>query len=221
MQLAQVKVGGITFPNQGDADQSGSQYLRNHGGESNSGNAHLKDDDEEEVEYNVDGAAGKQEEQRSSGVSFGAQDGGAEGINQAEEGADKVDTHIQLAHVDDVAWRGHQLQHGSGHEKAHDHQKQAAVKGHRDGGMDRFFNLLIVSGADVAGNQNVTSHTQTVEQGNQQEAQGAGCSYSSQSLLSRKASDHNGVCCLKQHLQKVGQHQGDGKCPDVWKQRTI
>lgn len=158
-QFVQVKMGGVWLLHQGDAHQKGSQSLRNDGGKCNTGNAHLKDDDKDQVQDHIGHAADKQEEQRAFGVAFGAQNRGTKGVDQTEEGADKIDTHIQLAHIDDVAWGGHQFQHRSGQEKARDHQKQAAIDRHGNGGVYRFFNLLVVSGADVAGNQNVTSHT--------------------------------------------------------------
>ena len=83
------------------------------------------------------------------------------------------------------------------------------------------FHTLLVIGSEVAGDENVAAHTQSVEQRDQQKAKGAGGADGGKGLLAGKTTDDHGVGGVEQHLQEVGQHQRDREDPDVFQQRTL
>ena len=87
--------------------------------------------------------------------------------------------------------------------------------------MNGAADITLVLGAEVAGDQNAAAHTEAVENRDQQEAEGACGADRSQCLLAGITADNHTVGGVKEHLHKVGQHQGHGKYPDVFQQRAV
>ena len=94
---------------QAKEDQPRGDKLRNDRRNGHAGDAHVEHDDEDQVEDHVDDPGGQKEIQRPLGVADGAQDGGAEVVDQNGGHPDKVDAHIERGLIDDVVGRAGQL----------------------------------------------------------------------------------------------------------------
>ena len=84
--------------------------------------AHVENDDEDQVEYHVDNSCNKQEKERALGVSKGAQDGCAEVIEHIGRHPDEIDAHIERRLVENVFRSPHQGEHRLRQENADKNQ---------------------------------------------------------------------------------------------------
>ena len=132
--------------------QQRADGLRENGGQSRAGDAHMKHKDEQQVEYKIGQRADDQNVQRPPRIADGAQDAGADVVKQVENHSCEIDAQIGYGRRKDVVGRIHHSQHRRRQKHSDHSQQQAAGDAHRDGGVHRVLGGLLLFRAVELGN---------------------------------------------------------------------
>lgn len=155
--MLKVQMAGTVHLHQTQDNQKCGNCLGNNGRQRNTCHTHVKDDDKEQVEDDVDHARQGQKVERALGVTDGTQDGSAEVVHHKSGHSYKVDAHIQNRQVDDIFRGAHHFQHRTSQQDADKNQDDAAPDGGQYRGVYRAVDAVIVLGAVIARNNDIGS----------------------------------------------------------------
>ena len=113
-EMTPAEFTGAVHPEKTDQNQNGRQNLRDYSGQCHASDVHMEADDENEVQYDVQGAGNEQKVERTLRVADGTENGGTEIVEHIGRHTVENDAHIKLRQIDDVCRRLHPLQQRAG-----------------------------------------------------------------------------------------------------------
>ncbi len=181
----------------------------------------MEADDKKEIQDHIDNACYGQKVERPLGISMGAQNGASEVVDHDGGHSRKNDLQVEGGFVQYVGGRSHQEQKRPGGQKTDEDQRQSGQKADCNGSMDIILSALMILTAQCESCSDIGSDGKTNEKIRQKVDQGSGGTHGCQRFASGKSSNNDDVGSVEKKLKAAGQHQGQTKCNDLGKYRTI
>ena len=149
--LPPVQAEGTGRPDHDQQHEHRAHRLAQDRGQGGAGYAHIKAQDEQKIQHDIGQAGGHEKIQRAAGIPDGAQQAGADVIDQRRNHAQEINPQILKRRGHDVLGGVHPPKHQGRKEIAGYGQEQAEAKRQGHGGMDAAEDVAVVPGAEILG----------------------------------------------------------------------
>ena len=221
-QLPHIQPAGIRPPQQVGKDEDGRHPLCDGAGDGHALGGHIAADDEHQIQNDVQHTGHGQIDQRTLGVTGGAEDAVAAVVNAHARQTQRVDAQVQHGAGEEFLLGVQQPQHRFGEEQADHAHQYARAQTDQQGGVGGALHVLIVADAQPAGHGHVDAGAHADEQAGEQGYQRGGGADGAQGdigVVGVFAGDGH-VAEVEQHLQYLRQHQRQAEQQDIFPQRA-
>ena len=191
--------------------QESGNELGNDGRICSTGNAHMKDDDEQQIENDVEDAGQNEKHQGTTGIANGAQNATADVVNEKTGNAEKVNGKISGGRGKNIIRRRHEAKHRANPQNPDDREENTQNKGHGKRGFDGRMKFFEAFSTKMVADNNPCADGKPIEKEDQHIDDDSRRANGSEGFLADKITNDNGVHSVVQHLKDVSKHQREGK----------
>ena len=217
-ETAQLQAAGVLPPQQVQHDQQGRQALGDDAGDGHALGGHVAADHKEQVQNHVQHTGNGQIQQRPPGVAHGAHDAVAAVVHGHGRHAQGVYLQVEDGPVHQLVLGVQQGQHGPGQQNTDQAQHHADGGAQHKGRVNGFFHPLPIPHAQAPGHRHVDAAAHADQQSREQRHQQRGGAHGSQRPVVRELAGNGHVAEVEQHLQHLGQHQGQAEQQHIFPQ---
>ena len=202
---------GASTAKQGDESKDQGEEVGERRGDGNARHRKTERPHKQHVESHVHHARHQHIDHRPHAVPRGAEDGGNEAVKHGGGHAEEVDLHIEDRHVEHVLLAVHPDEELAGEDQRDHHQNDSGGEAEDHGGANGAAHALFIASADSAGDDDVGTRGEAVEEGDQEGDERAASAHSRHRRVSRHQGKHRHVGGVKEDRDQISDDQGEGE----------
>ena len=187
--------------------------LAQESGPGHAGHAHFEGGDEENVHGNVGKGGGRQEQERSLGVSQGRENAGADVIEENEGQAPDIDVQVQLGVSQQLRRRLNRSEQGVAEDQSPGHQGQADHGAGNHSGGNGGLHLAVLPPAEQGGHHHRAADVAAESKGNEDQGDFVAVAHCGQGVFTDKPSGHKAVGDVVKLLEHNAAEQRQAELP--------
>ena len=219
--MAQRQMELPLLPDEEEGHQSRADHVGNYRCVGDSVHGHVEAQHKEQIQTDVDYTGNGESDQRSCGVSAGAENGRGKIVNHDKRRREEIDPEIEQGEVHDVCRRSHSGEERPCHKLSCRQKDQAADEGNGVYGGYGFAELLFSALTDQHADDDVYAERKPNKERDDQVDRCAVVADGRQRGGAGKASDHGQIRTVEKLLQDARQGERQGKEKNLSRQRAV